>query len=60
MNRTIGSARSFLAGLFTSQKKNNQIQAKDPFHIEVQHFPDEDMVKQFSSLLHKNKIFFLF
>ncbi|CAF5104516.1 unnamed protein product, partial [Rotaria sp. Silwood1] len=43
MDRTIASARSFLAGLFTSVKINNKIQANGPFEIEVQHFPDEDM-----------------
>jgi hypothetical protein len=40
MDRTISSARSFLAGLFTS---DNKIQANGPFEIEVHHFPDEDM-----------------
>ncbi|CAF4361683.1 unnamed protein product, partial [Adineta steineri] len=43
MDRTIGSARSFLAGLFSSVKTNNQIQANGSFEIEVHHFPDEDM-----------------
>jgi hypothetical protein len=28
MDRTIASARSFLAGLFSSEKKDNKIQAK--------------------------------
>jgi len=27
MNRTISSARAFLAGLYSSKKRNNQIQA---------------------------------
>ncbi|CAF4412253.1 unnamed protein product, partial [Adineta steineri] len=44
MDRTISSARSFLAGLFSSAKTNNQIQANGSFEIEVHHFPDEDMV----------------
>lgn len=44
MNRTVASARSFLAGLFTSETNERQIQSKGPFEIEVQHFPDEDMV----------------
>ncbi|CAF3855915.1 unnamed protein product [Adineta steineri] len=43
MDRTISSARSFLAGLFSSAKTNNQIQANGSFEIEVHHFPDEDM-----------------
>ncbi|UJR13380.1 hypothetical protein I4U23_000396 [Adineta vaga] len=43
MDRTIASARSFLAGLFSSTKHNDEIQAKGPFEIEVHHFPDEDM-----------------
>ncbi|CAF3998224.1 unnamed protein product, partial [Rotaria sordida] len=43
MNRTIASARSFLAGLFSSEKDDNKIQAKGPFEIEVHNFPDEDM-----------------
>lgn len=47
MDRTIASARCFLAGLFSSEKKENKVQAKDPFEIEVHNFPDEDMVKNF-------------
>ncbi len=47
MNRTIASARAFLAGLFSLDKKDNQIQAKGPFEIEVHNFPDEDMVDIF-------------
>ncbi|CAF0739599.1 unnamed protein product [Rotaria sordida] len=43
MDRTIASARSFLAGLFSSVKMDNKIQANGPFEMEVQHFPDEDM-----------------
>ncbi|CAF4864533.1 unnamed protein product [Rotaria socialis] len=43
MDRTIASARSFLAGLFSSEESDNKIQATGPFEIEVHHFPDEDM-----------------
>ncbi|CAF4754377.1 unnamed protein product, partial [Rotaria sp. Silwood2] len=43
MDRTIASARSFLAGLFSSVKTDNKIQTNGPFEIEVQHFPDEDL-----------------
>jgi hypothetical protein len=43
MDRTVSSARSFLAGLFSSEKKDNKVQAKGPFEIEVHNFPDEDM-----------------
>ncbi|CAF4241547.1 unnamed protein product [Rotaria magnacalcarata] len=43
MDRTIASARCFLAGLFSSEKDDNKIKSKGPFEIEVQNFPDEDM-----------------
>ncbi|CAF0756523.1 unnamed protein product [Adineta ricciae] len=43
MDRTISSARAFLAGLFTSDEKDHKIQATGPFEIEVNHFPDEDL-----------------
>ena len=52
MDRTIASARSFLSGLFSSEKKDNKIQAKGPFEIEVHNFPDEDMVNTFDSFFH--------
>ncbi|CAF4009183.1 unnamed protein product [Rotaria magnacalcarata] len=44
MDRTIASARSFLAGLFSSEESDNKIQATGPFEIEVHHFPYEDMI----------------
>jgi hypothetical protein len=56
MDRTVASARSFLAGLFSSEKKENKIQANGPFEIEVHHFPDEDMVNIFYRIL--NIVFF--
>ncbi|CAF1156285.1 unnamed protein product [Adineta ricciae] len=43
MDRTVASARSFLAGLFSSSEKGDKIQAKGAFEIEVHNFPDEDM-----------------
>lgn len=43
MDRTIASARSFLAGLFSSATTEKQVQSKGPFEIEVHHFPDEHM-----------------
>ncbi|UJR33986.1 hypothetical protein I4U23_021401 [Adineta vaga] len=43
MDRTVRSARSFLAGLFSTDDADHKIQAIGPFEIEVQHFPDEDM-----------------
>lgn len=35
MNRTIASARSFLAGLFSSKKHGNKIQAKGMLSYEI-------------------------
>jgi hypothetical protein len=58
MDRTVASARSFLAGLFSSEKKDNKIQANGPFEIEVHHFPDEDMVNIFESFSIKIEKFF--
>ncbi|CAF3878971.1 unnamed protein product, partial [Rotaria sp. Silwood1] len=41
--RTLASARSFLAGLFSSEATGNKVQSTGPFEIEVRSFPDEEL-----------------
>ncbi|CAF5044913.1 unnamed protein product, partial [Rotaria sp. Silwood1] len=41
--RTLASARSFLAGLFSSESTGNKVQSTGPFEIEVRSFPDEEL-----------------
>jgi lysophosphatidic acid phosphatase type 6 len=43
IKRTLASARSFLAGLFSSETTGNKVQATGPFEIEVRNFPDEEL-----------------